>query len=84
MSCDVIVGPGRPRSQGRRSCYDGWTVPGSSGLEAVRLCREQEPDVLLMDVRMPGTSGVEATRRVVAELPAVGVLMLTMLEADRS
>lgn len=50
----------------------------------MRLCREQEPDVLLMDVRMPGTSGVEATRRVVAELPAVGVLMLTMLEADRS
>jgi DNA-binding NarL/FixJ family response regulator len=37
-----------------------------------------------MDIRMPGTSGVEATRRIVADLPAVGVLMLTMLEDDTS
>jgi DNA-binding NarL/FixJ family response regulator len=56
----------------------------ADGDAAVRLCREHEPDVVLMDIRMPGTSGVEATRRIVAELPTVGVLMLTMLEDDTS
>jgi DNA-binding NarL/FixJ family response regulator len=56
----------------------------ADGNEAIRLCHEREPDVVLMDVRMPGTSGVEATRRIVADRPAVGVLMLTMLEDDTS
>jgi DNA-binding NarL/FixJ family response regulator len=56
----------------------------ADGDEAVRLCREYEPDVVLMDIRMPGTSGVEATRRIIAEQPSVGVLMLTMLEDDTS
>jgi DNA-binding NarL/FixJ family response regulator len=56
----------------------------ADGDEAIRLCHEHRPDVVLMDIRMPGTSGVEATRRIVAELPAVGVLMLTMLEDDTS
>jgi DNA-binding NarL/FixJ family response regulator len=56
----------------------------ADGDEAVRLCQEQEPDVVLLDIRMPGTSGIEATRRIVADLPAAGVLMLTMLEDDTS
>ncbi len=54
----------------------------ADGDEAVALCVEQRPDVVLMDIRMPGTSGVEATRRVRAEAPSVGVLVLTMLEDD--
>jgi DNA-binding NarL/FixJ family response regulator len=56
----------------------------SDGDEAVRLCHERDPDVVLMDIRMPGTSGVEAARRIVAQQPRVGVLMLTMLEDDTS
>ncbi|GAB3829604.1 response regulator [Dactylosporangium cerinum] len=56
----------------------------ADGGEAVAMCRQHTPDVVLMDIRMPGTSGVEATRRIVADQPSVGVLMLTMLEDDTS
>ncbi len=56
----------------------------SDGQEALQLCRAAPPDVVLMDLRMPGTSGVAATAALAVELPAVRVLMLTMLEDDTS
>src|SRR5579884_3522493 len=55
----------------------------ASGEEAVRLCREQRPDVVLMDMVLPGIDGAEATRRIRAELPAIQVIALTsFLDAD--
>ena len=54
------------------------------GKEAVAVCLQQRPDVVLMDVRMPQTSGVDATRRILAEAPEVRVVVLTMLEDDTS
>ena len=54
----------------------------SNGEEAVRLAQEMQPDVLVMDVRMPKMSGVEATRRIKAESPDVKVLVLTAHDDD--
>jgi len=54
----------------------------ADGEEAVRLARELEPDLVVMDVRMPKLSGVEATRRIKAECPQVGVLVLTAHDDD--
>lgn len=49
----------------------------SSGLEAVKLAEEHEPDVVVMDIRMPDWSGVEACREIVAARPGTRVIMLT-------
>jgi DNA-binding NarL/FixJ family response regulator len=54
------------------------------GDEAVRAAAELGPDVVLMDLHMPGTNGIEATRRLVADHPEVGVLVLTMFDDDES
>ena len=53
------------------------------GLQAVQAVVALDPDVVLMDVRMPGIDGVEATRRVKAARPETQVLILTAFETDR-
>jgi DNA-binding NarL/FixJ family response regulator len=54
----------------------------ADGNEAVARAAELFPDVVLMDVRMPGSDGIDATRRIVAQLPAVRVLILTTFDLD--
>jgi DNA-binding NarL/FixJ family response regulator len=54
----------------------------ADGDEAATLAAELRPDVVLMDIKMPGLSGIEATRRIVATDPAIGVLIVTMVEED--
>jgi len=54
----------------------------TTGDEAIERALALQPDVVLMDLKMPGASGIEATRRIVRENPRIGVLVLTMFDDD--
>ncbi len=53
-----------------------------NGERAVTLYREHQPDVVLMDLRMPVVDGVEAIRAITAEFPAARILALSTYEGD--
>jgi DNA-binding NarL/FixJ family response regulator len=55
-----------------------------NGDEAVELARALQPDVVLMDLKMPGTGGITATGRILEENPRIGILVITMMEEDES
>ena len=55
----------------------------ASGPESVARVAELDPDVVLMDLRMPGGDGVEATERIRVEFTDVHVLVLTTYDTDR-
>jgi DNA-binding NarL/FixJ family response regulator len=54
----------------------------ADGLDAVQLAGELEPDVVLMDIRMPKLDGIAATRKLLAKSPAPRVLVLTTFGED--
>ena len=56
----------------------------ADGAEVVELAAELEPDVILMDLRMPVINGIEATRRVHRAQPHIGILVVTVFEDDTS
>jgi DNA-binding NarL/FixJ family response regulator len=49
----------------------------ADGMEAVPACREHQPDVVVMDYRLPGLDGVQATRAVREACPGTAVVVLT-------
>jgi DNA-binding NarL/FixJ family response regulator len=63
---------------------EGLTVVGEAenGHDAIELARRLKPDVVVMDIAMPQLNGIDATRRLVAELPNVKVIALSM-NSDR-
>lgn len=54
------------------------------GRDALRLARETQPDVILMDIRMPNLNGVDACRQILRELPSVSIIALTLLTDRKS
>jgi DNA-binding NarL/FixJ family response regulator len=53
-----------------------------NGSDAVALARRHQPSIALLDINMPEMDGVEATRRITAEFPETGVIILTMYRRD--
>ena len=54
----------------------------NSGEDALQLAKEKNPDVILMDLKMPGIGGIEATRKLLRIQPDVKILIVTMCEDD--
>ena len=65
--------------------YDEIEVVGeaATGLDAVALVREKEPDVVLMDLVMPEMDGIEATRELLARSPDTKVIVLTTFAEEQ-
>ncbi len=56
----------------------------TSGDEVIRLAAELSPQIILMDLNMPGMNGIDATRRILATMPQMNILVLTMFDDDDS
>jgi len=59
-----------------------WTA--GSGSEALTLCKQQRPELLLMDMIMPGMDGVEATRKIMADCPCAILVVTASIGANTS
>lgn len=55
----------------------------ADGLEAVHLAEALQPDLIVMDVRLPVLNGLEATRAIKTKLPAIRILILSAYADDR-
>ncbi|MCL2365719.1 MAG: response regulator transcription factor [Oscillospiraceae bacterium] len=53
---------------------------GSDGAQALKVCDEQKPDIVLMDIRMPGVDGIAATRLIKKHHPEIRIMMLTTFD----
>jgi NarL family two-component system response regulator LiaR len=54
----------------------------NNGIEAIRVARDLQPDVAILDVDMPDMDGIETTRRIKADFPQVAVLVLTAYDYE--
>src|SRR5450755_1908239 len=56
----------------------------ASGGEAMSQTGQVQPEVVLMDIKMPGINGIDAVRRIIETRPAVKVLRVTRLDDDET
>jgi NarL family two-component system response regulator LiaR len=64
--------------------YDDLALVGEAknGLEALHLCRQKAPDVILMDLMMPEMDGIAATRAILADYPDVKIVAMTSFDEE--
>lgn len=55
---------------------------GSDGADAIRLVREVQPDVILLDIRMQPTDGLDATRTIMSRDPSARILLITTFQDE--
>lgn len=62
----------------------GITVVGEAvdGMDAITKTRELEPDLILLDIRMPGMNGLDAARQLKAERPELKILILSLYDLE--
>ena len=65
--------------------YDDLELVGEAknGLEALNLCHEKQPDVILMDLMMPEMDGIAATRAILADYPEIKIIAMTSFEEEQ-
>jgi NarL family two-component system response regulator LiaR len=64
--------------------YDDLELVGEAknGLEALNLCHQKKPDVILMDLMMPVMDGIAATRAILANYPEIKIIAMTSFEEE--
>ena len=82
----LLVDDNRLMLEGLQNLLDAHNIEVAgvafNGLESIEMAREVEPDVILMDIRMPRCDGLTATRLIKAEMPEVKIIILTTSTDD--
>lgn len=65
--------------------YDDLELIGEAknGMEALNLCHQKQPDVILMDLMMPEMDGIAATRAILADYPDIKIIAMTSFEDEQ-